>query len=85
MRTMSKVLSDALEGLSADDRRTLIRLAGVGGYSTWLGPLLDGLAVECGRIDVHELATLSALEQDHLAEVERLSEAATWPERPVNP
>lgn len=71
-RPMTRKLAEALDGLSASNRRVLRRLAHEQQSSTWLGRLLDGLAAECAQMELDEMEVLAALEADRRADLDRI-------------
>jgi hypothetical protein len=93
-RPMTPELTDALAGLTAVERKILRHYAkpnagGEDDFSPWLHTLLVGLDAEVSRMERHEVVekirgdmVLHAHEVDHLADVDKAAEGATWPTEP---
>jgi hypothetical protein len=81
---MTAELAEALDALTPAQRRVLAALAGEQDRG-WLSDLLAGLAYEAAAMDradeIHQMREMTLfhdLEADHLADVERRSQGATW-------
>ena len=81
---MTPELVDALDALTAADRRQLKAIA-PGSKTPWLRALLLGLVAEVERLErheaiekMHEITTLHAHELDRLADVDKAAEGADW-------
>lgn len=83
-RPMTPKLAAALAALTASQRRTLTVIAGESEHD-WLAALLLGLAAEIPGLErqetidkLHETTVMHAHYLDHLADVDKVDEAADW-------
>jgi hypothetical protein len=80
-RPMCPRLAAALDALTASQRQTLKTIASEGQHD-WFRALLLGLAAEVVTAEAHETTTLHGHYLDHLADVDKAAEGATWPAEP---
>ena len=87
-RPMTPELAAALDALTPSQRRVLPALA-VESAHDWLAALLLGLAAEVPGLERREVVekmredmVLHGHEVDHLADVDKAAEGATWPTEP---